>query len=110
LIWAVTTPLGIPKPLELTSDAELAVKFNIKPAELAPEPAAAEKADKDPGGKDTGAKDKKEQGGGLKARGPAGKLGQKGPEKKNEQQGDPGPNLGGMAEVLSSDVGDEVKK
>jgi hypothetical protein len=110
LIWAVTTPRGIPKPLELTTDAELALQFNVKPEELVAESANEERAEKAPGAKDTGAKDKKEQGGGKKARGAEGKLGQRGREAKHEQTGEPDRGLGGMAEVLSSDVGDEVKK
>lgn len=110
LIWAVTTPRGIPKPLELTSNAELAVQFNIKPEELLPE-ATDEQAPKEQSeDKTAGAKDKKEQGGGKKAAGAPGKLGQQGREKRHEQTGEPARGLGGMAEVLSSDVGDEVKK
>ena len=111
LIWAITTPPGIPKPLELTSQQELATRFNVNPEELAapiPEPAAD--ADKGSGVKDPGTKDKKEQGGGKKLAGAEGKLGKQGREKKTEEPGDVDRGLGGMAEVLSSDVGDEVKK
>lgn len=109
LIWAVTTPIGIPKPLELTSNTELAARFNLEPQELT-EPMATDRAEADAAPKDAGAKDKRAAGAGRAARGPAGKLGLEGREKKHEQPGEPGPRLGGMAEVLSSDVGDEIKK
>ena len=36
LIWAITTPAGIPKPLELTSQAELALQYNLKTEEEPP--------------------------------------------------------------------------
>jgi hypothetical protein len=110
LIWAITTPPMIPKPLELTSDADLALQFNIKPEDLIPEPSVGKEEDKGQGIKDPGAKDKKEQGGGKKIQGAEGKLGRDGKEKKTEQTGEPHAGLGGMAEVLSSDVGEEVKK
>lgn len=110
LIWAVTTPLGIPKPIELTDRAELAKQFNITLPEPQAEAPSDDKASRDAGSKDSGARDPKPQGGGKKARGAEGKVGARGLEKKTEAQGDPGPALGGMAEVLSSDVGEEVKK
>jgi hypothetical protein len=111
LIWAITTPPMIPKPLELTSDAELALQFNIKPEDLVPEPSVGKEEDKGQGVKDPGAKDTKEQGGGKKIQGAEGKLGQKDKTAdKTEQTGEPRAGLGGMAEVLSSDVGEEVKK
>ena len=108
LIWAITTPPVIPKPLELTSQAELAKRFNVNPEELVapPEPAGDEAA----GPKDPGAKDKKDQGGGKRKKGDEGKVGRNAPAEKTEDPGDIGPALGGMAEALSSDVGDEVKK
>lgn len=109
LLWAVTTPIGIPKPLELTSTTELAARFNLEPQELT-RPMTAEPAHADAARKDAGAKDKREAGAGRPARGAAGKLGQDGREKRHQQPGEPAPRLGGMAEVLSSDVGEEVKK
>jgi hypothetical protein len=110
LIWAITTPPMIPKPLELTTDAELAIQFNMKPEDLVPEPQAGKEEDKGAGVKDPGAKDTKEQGGGKKIQGAEGKLGRDAKAEKTEQTGEPRAGLGGIAEVLSSDVGEEVKK
>src|SRR6478609_3077818 len=36
LLWATQTPREIPKPLELTSQAELMLQFNIKPEDEVP--------------------------------------------------------------------------
>lgn len=111
LIWAITTPQGIPKPLELTSQQELELQFNLKEDEVPPTPPQAGKdEDKGQGIKDPGAKDKKEQGGGKKVQGAEGKLGKNGKEDQTKQTGEPRAGLGGMSEALSSDVGDEVKK
>jgi len=111
LIWAITTPQGIPKPLELTSQQELQLQFNLKEEDTPPPPATAGKEeDKGSGIKDPGAKDKKEQGGGKKIAGTEGKLGRNGKETTTKQTGDIRSGLGGMSEALSSDVGDEVKK
>ncbi|HEY6078353.1 MAG TPA: AgmX/PglI C-terminal domain-containing protein [Polyangiaceae bacterium] len=109
LIWAITTPRGIPKPLELTSQAELMLQFNMKPEEEAP-PQTSKAEDKGQGVKDPGAKDPKPQGGGKKVKGDEGKLGKNGEAKETHQPGEIRGGLGGMAEALSSDVGDEVKK
>jgi hypothetical protein len=109
LLWAITTPRGIPKPLELTSNADLLAQMNMKPEEIIEPPKAGEK-EKGSGVPDPGAKDKKPQGGGKKIKGAEGKLGKQGPEKETKQTGDPAAGLGGMAEALSSEVGDEVKK
>ena len=109
LLWAITTPRGIPKPLELTSSADLLAQMNMKPEDIIEPPKAGEK-DKGSGVPDPGAKDKKPQGGGKKIKGAEGKLGKQGPEKETKQTGDPAAGLGGMAEALSSEVGDEVKK
>jgi hypothetical protein len=109
LLWAITTPRGIPKPLELTSNADLLAQMNMKPEDLVEPPQAGEK-EKGSGVPDPGAKDKKPQGGGKKIKGAEGKLGKQGPEKETKQTGDPAAGLGGMAEALSSEVGDEVKK
>ena len=58
LIWAITTPQGIPKPLELTSQQELELQFNLKEDDTPPPPLAAGKEeDKGQGVKDPGAKD-----------------------------------------------------
>ena len=111
LIWAITTPQGIPKPLELTSQQELELQFNLKEDETPPPPPTSGKEeDKGSGIKDPGAKDKKEQGGGKKIQGAEGKLGRNGKETTTKQTGDIRAGLGGMSEALSSDVGDEVKK
>lgn len=111
LIWAITTPAEIPKPLELTSQAELALQLNLKLEDLAPPPTAGEKKeDQGQGVVDPGAKDTKPQGGGKKIQGAEGKLGKQGSEKQTKMTGEPAAGFGGMVEALSSDVGDEVKK
>ncbi|HEY2410234.1 MAG TPA: AgmX/PglI C-terminal domain-containing protein [Polyangiaceae bacterium] len=110
LIWAITTPQGIPKPLELTSQQELELEFNMKPEDIPPDPQVGKEEDKGQGVKDPGAKDKKEQGGGKKIAGAEGKLGKQGKEKDTKLTGEPKNGLGGMSEALSSDVGDEVRK
>jgi hypothetical protein len=111
LIWAITTPRGIPKPLELTSQAELMLQFNMKQEEEIPPPQTGKaEDDKGQGIKDPGAKDPKPQGGGKKIKGDEGKLGKNGEAKETRQTGEIREGLGGMAEALSSDVGDEVKK
>jgi hypothetical protein len=111
LIWAITTPRGIPKPLELTSAAELMLQFNMKTEEEVPPPQTGKaEDDKGQGVKDPGAKDPKPQGGGKKIKGAEGKLGKNGEEKDTRQTGEIRAGLGGMAEALSSDVGEEVKK
>ena len=111
LIWAITDPRPIPKPLELTSQQELELQFNLKPDETPPQPPdTGKEEDKGQGIKDPGAKDKKEQGGGKKIAGAEGKLGRNGKEKTTKQTGEIRAGLGGMSEALSSDVGDEVKK
>jgi hypothetical protein len=111
LIWAITTPQGIPKPLELTSQQELELEFNLKQDDTPPPPPEVGKEeDKGQGIKDPGAKDKKEQGGGKKIAGAEGKLGKNGKEDQTKQTGEIRAGLGGMSEALSSDVGDEVKK
>lgn len=109
LMWAITTPRGIPKPIELTSQADLLAQLNLKPEDIPPPPQVGQQ-DKGSGVPDPGAKDKKPQGGGKKIKGAEGKLGKQGPEKETKQTGDPAAGLGGMAEALNSEVGDEVKK
>jgi hypothetical protein len=109
LLWAITTPRGIPKPLELTSNADLLAQMNMKPEDLVEPPKVGEK-EKGSGVPDPGAKDKKPQGGGKKIKGAEGKLGKQGQEKETKQTGDPAAGLGGMAEALSSEVGAEVQK
>jgi hypothetical protein len=112
LIWAITTPPAIPKPLELTSAAELAVQFNLKAEPLEAPPQAGQQPDDDKGKgvKDPGAKDQKDMGGGKKAKNAEGRLGKQGQADKTEQPGEIRTGLGGMVEALNSDVGDEVKK
>jgi hypothetical protein len=109
LIWAITTPRGIPKPLELTSQADLLAQLNLKTEEEVMPPQAGQE-DKGAGVPDPGAKDTKPQGGGKKIKGAEGKLGKQGSEKETKMTGEPKPGLGGMAEALNSEVGDEVRK
>lgn len=106
LIWSITTPPPIDKPLELTSTEELQKQLNIELP--VPEPEAA--GQQDTGVKDPGAKDTKDQGGGKKAANDEGKMGRNGPAERSQQTGDVNRGLGGMAEALSSDVGEEVRK
>jgi hypothetical protein len=111
LFWATQTPERVPPPLELTSQAELMLQFNLKQEDLIPPPQAGKaEEDKGSGVKDPGAKDPKPQGGGKKVKGDEGKLGKNGEARETRQTGDIKAGLGGMAEALSSDVGDEVKK
>ena len=111
LFWAIETPEGIPKPIELTSRQELELQFNLKEEDTPPPtPDTGKEEDKGSGVKDPGAKDKKEQGGGKKIAGAEGKLGRNGKETVTKQTGEIRAGLGGMSEALSSDVGDEVKK
>ncbi len=111
LLWATQTPSEIPKPLELTSQAELMLQFNLKPEDEIPPPQTGKaEDDKGQGVKDPGAKDPKPQGGGKKVKGDEGKLGKNGDAKETHQTGEIKAGLGGMSEALSSDVGDEVRK
>src|SRR3970040_640633 len=77
---------------------------------MPPEPQAGKDEDKAQGVKDPGAKDKKPQGGGKKIKGAEGALGKQGKAEETKQTGEIREGLGGMAEVLSSDVGEEGKK
>jgi hypothetical protein len=111
LFWATQTPEEVAKPLELTSQAELMLQFNLKPEDEVPPPQTGKQEDdKGQGVKDPGAKDTKPPGGGKKIKGDEGKLGKNGDAKETHQTGEIKAGLGGMAEALSSDVGDEVKK
>ncbi|MEO7036670.1 MAG: AgmX/PglI C-terminal domain-containing protein [Polyangiaceae bacterium] len=111
LIWALTGPAPIPKPLELTTQQELELQFNLKEEPTPPAtPDTGKEEDKGSGIKDPGATDKKEQGGGKKIAGAEGKLGRNGKEDHTKQTGEIRAGLGGMSEALSSDVGDDVKK
>lgn len=111
LVWSITTPRGPDKPLELISQQELAFKFNLKDEEIEPPPAPEDSdGDKGKGIKDPGAKDKKEQGGGKKIKGAEGQLGRNAKADRTEIPGEIRSGLGGMAEVLASDVGEEVRK
>ncbi len=103
---------GIPKPLELTSQARAraAVQSSKKKTRRLLRSARAKKRTRVQGIKDPGAKDKKEQGGGKKIQGAEGKLGRNSKGTTTKQTGDIRSGLGGMAEALSSDVGDEVRK
>ncbi len=111
LIWAITTPQGVPKPLELTTPQELAIQFDLKEEALPPAPPTAAKAqDKGSVASDKGVKDKLPPGGGKRLSGAEGKLGQNGKDEHAKQIADVRAGLGGMSEALSSDVGDEIKR
>jgi hypothetical protein len=110
LFWAITTPPAIDKPIELTSQQDLLAKFNVKTEEEEAPPVAGKEKEEDKGKKDVGAKDKKEMGGGKKIQGKEGALGKNDKADKTELPGEIKPALGGMAEALSSEVGEEVKK
>lgn len=108
LIALLTTPRSIGKPIELTSANDLAVKFHVDE----PPPVVPSDAKKDSGGgaNAPAKKDKKESGGGKKAKGAEGALGRNADQDHTEMPGEVKQNLGGMSEVLSSDVGQEVQK
>lgn len=108
LIALLTTPRSIGKPIELTSANDLAVKFHVDE----PPPVVPSDGKKDSGGgaNAPAKKDEKKSGGGKKAKGAEGALGRNGDQDHTEQPGEVKQNLGGMSEVLSSDVGQEVQK
>lgn len=109
LMRALMTPPPLAKPLELTDPDQLAAMFKVSRASLEePKPADPSAAG---GVKDPGLRDKKAQGGGKKAEGDKGKLGTNGPAKKAEVPGEirPAKALGGIAEVLASDTGDQIR-
>ena len=111
LIWAITDPPPIRKPYELTSHAELLAQLNIKTQDEEPQRAAGKQQDDaGRGKKDPGAKQEKKQGGGKKSANQEGALGRQGTAKDTELTGEVRHGLGGMAEALSSDVGEEVRK
>jgi len=93
------------KPLELQSDEELKIQFKLD--EDFPSPSAAK--DSGQGIKDPGAKDKKDMGGGRKAKGDEGKLGKKSDQDKTEIPGEIKKGLGAMSDVLHSEVGQEIQ-
>jgi hypothetical protein len=108
LLAVLTTPRNLDKPMELTSAEDLAVQFHVE--EQPPPTTAEKKDDSGQGVKDPGAKDKKKSGGGKKARGAEGALGRQGQQDHTEQPGEVKRNLGGMSDVLASDVGHEIQK
>jgi len=108
LIALLTTPRALDKPMELASAEDLAVQFHL---EEEPPPTTGDKKDDSGSGvKDPGAKDKKDQGGGKKAKGAEGALGRNADQDHTEQTGPIKQSLCGMSEVLSSDVGHEIQK
>ena len=109
LIALLTTPRALDKPMELTSAEDLAVQFHLEDQPPPPTP-GDKKDDSGQGVKDPGAKDPKKSGGGKKAKGAEGALGRNGDQDHTEQPGEVKQNLGGMSEVLSSDVGHEIQK
>jgi len=108
LIALLTTPPSIGKPIELTSANDLAVKFHVD--EPPPQVPNDGKKDASQGANAPAKKDDKKSGGGKKAKGAEGSLGRNGDQDHTEQPGEVKQNLGGMSEVLSSDVGQEVQK
>ncbi len=110
LLALLTTPRALDKPLELTSAEDLAVKFHLEDDETPPPTTGNKQSDSGQGVKDPGAKDNHKSGGGKKARGSEGALGRNGDRDHTEQTGEVKQNLGGMSEVLSSDVGHEIEK
>lgn len=109
LLVTLGNPPPLPKPLELTTAAELAVTFGLDvPPEPPPQPSTGDAASGS-GVKDPGAKDKKEQGGGKKIAGAEGALGKQGQADETKLPGEVRGGLGGMSDVLASDVGDEVR-
>jgi len=96
----VTPDEPLPKPLELTSAAELSRQLRLPPVpppvEAAPGGAPSERKEEEPGG-----------GGKAMAR-PEGTLGKRGPAKVTQIPGQR-PGLGGMSDVLSGSVGQEVQ-
>jgi hypothetical protein len=93
-------------PFELQSQQDLAVRFNLEEEPPAPPTGG----DASQGIKDPGAKDKKDMGGGRKAKGDEGKLGKKGDADKTEIKGDINKGLGAMSDVLQSEVGQEIQE
>jgi hypothetical protein len=108
LIGILTTPRSLEKPTELTSADALAVQFHLE--ETPPPTTGDKKSDGGQGIKDPGAKDTKKSGGGKKAKGAEGALGRNGDKDHTEQTGPVKQALGGMSDVLSSDVGHEIQK
>jgi len=108
LIALLTTPRALDKPMELASAEDLAVQFHLE--ETPPPTTGDKKTDSGSGVKDPGAKDKKKQGGGKKAKGAEGALGRNADQDHTEAPGPIKQNLGGMSDVLSSDVGHEIQK
>jgi hypothetical protein len=108
LIAVLTTPRSLDKPTELTSADALAVQFHLE--ETPPPTTGDKKSDSGQGVKDPGAKDPKKSGGGKKAKGAEGALGRNGDKDHTEQTGPIKQSLGGMSDVLSSDVGHEIQK
>lgn len=94
----VTPEDALPKPLELTSAAELSRQLRLPPV---PPPVETPS-----GGGDRPKSDKPSGGGKAMAR-EEGKLGKRGPGPTTKIQGER-PGLGGMSEVLSGSVGQEV--
>lgn len=94
----VTPEDALPKPLELTSAAELSRQLRLPPI---PPPVEV-----DSGGEKS-AKPDEPSGGGKAIAGAEGKLGKRGPAPNTKIPG-ARPGLGGMSEVLGGSVGQEV--
>lgn len=105
LMWLLVELPLLSKPLELTSQEELAVRFKLDP-ETPPPSVGDDSAGK--GIKDPGAKDKKEMGGGKKAKGDEGQLGRNDKSETTQAPGEIRKGLGAMSDALQSEVGQEI--
>jgi hypothetical protein len=114
LLSTLSTPLPYPKPPELESAEDLALRFKLNKADLEPPPPpTAGEADKAGGSgiKDPGAQDKKAQGGGKKIKGDEGKFGMNQKADHTSLPGEikPTTHYGGLNEVLEGDTGKEIQ-
>lgn len=110
LLRTLTTPPAIPKPLELTTQQELAARFGLsRPIFSEPTPTAANDTG---GGEKAPVQTEKKPGGGEKIKGAEGKFGMNGPKEKTTLTGEPKPTdrYGGLPEVLEGDTGREIQQ
>lgn len=106
LIWSITTPEHIAKPLELTTQQELAKQLNLSltTPELGSDDPSSDTQESAPSSSPTAAKEQRRA-----ARSEGSAATRRRPHEPR-QADVPARGLGGMAEVLSGDVGEEVKK
>jgi hypothetical protein len=104
-LMLLSTPLPVPEPLELLSDRKLKDQLGVRTLdeEEKEKPKGGEEAS---GVKDPGLKDKKDQGGGRKIAGDAGKLGRHDGKGQTQLSGEnPGVPSGSMSDVIGSGAG-----